>query len=281
MGKLPNQGDRLTSARIRKASGVAFGPILRLLGFTGVGCAAAGAAIWMYPHEGNAARTAVASAAPAEAPRAATAPSRRPPEAVPSPPYQPASAQPASMRVNAGAQSGGADPTAGRRVALASQAAPPAAILPAAALPLASVEGQMAAAGPELPTAVAAPAPSPTARPSAPPDKSVSSAVASSSKTPTNCLPADFLGVIREVEARFGAVTLVSTTSLNTNNHGTGSARHKLHTDCRAIDFKVAGDTAAVTAFLRSRPEVQGINVFRNNGVIHVDYKESRRAARD
>ena len=280
MGKLPNQGDGLTSARIRKASGVAFGPILRLLGFTGVGCLAAGAAISMYPHEGNTARTAVASTAPAEAPRAATVPSRRPPEAVPSSQLQPASAQPASLRVNAGAQSSGADSTAGRRVALASQA-PPAEALPAAALPLASVEAQKAAAAPEPPIAPAAPSPPPTALPPAPSGKAVPSAVASSTKTPTNCLPADFLGVIREVEARFGAVTLVSTTSLNTNNHGTGSARHKLHTDCRAIDFKVAGDTAAVTAFLRSRPEVQGINVFRNNGMIHIDYKESRRAARD
>jgi len=184
------------------------------------------------------------------------------------------------MRVNAGAQSSGADSMAGRRVALAPQA-PPAEALPAAALPLASVEAQRAAAAPEPPIAPAPPTPSPAASLPAPSGKAVPSAIVSSSKAPTDCLPADFLGVIREVEARFGAVTLVSTTSLNTNNHGTGSARHKLHTDCRAIDFKVAGETAAVAAFLRSRPEVQGINVFRNNGVVHVDYKESRRAARD
>jgi uncharacterized protein YcbK (DUF882 family) len=44
-----------------------------------------------------------------------------------------------------------------------------------------------------------------------------------------------------------------------------------MHTDCRAVDFKVQGDLQAVLAFLKSRPEVGGINSYRNNGVIHID----------
>ncbi|HEX2554696.1 MAG TPA: D-Ala-D-Ala carboxypeptidase family metallohydrolase [Microvirga sp.] len=111
------------------------------------------------------------------------------------------------------------------------------------------------------------------------PPAKAQTAPAASAKAPTECLPAEFKSLIRELESRFGRVTLVSTTTLNTNNHGTGSTRHKLHTDCRAVDFKVAGDQSAVVAFLRERPEVLGINTFRNNGVIHIDYNERRRTA--
>jgi uncharacterized protein YcbK (DUF882 family) len=124
--------------------------------------------------------------------------------------------------------------------------------------------------------------PAPPAAPPAqaqPDPAALGPAIASTSKAPTDCLPAEFKSLIRDIEARFGRVTLVSTTTLNTNNHGKGSTRHKLHTDCKAVDFKVAGDASAVTQFLRSRPEVLGINTFGNNGVIHIDYNERRRTA--
>ena len=70
---------------------------------------------------------------------------------------------------------------------------------------------------------------------------------------------------------------MVSTTELHTDNHSRGSVRHKLHAGCKAADFKVKADVRAVTAYLRSRPVVAGINAFRNNGVIHIDYNERRR----
>jgi hypothetical protein len=92
-----------------------------------------------------------------------------------------------------------------------------------------------------------------------------------SAKAPTECLPPGLKAVLQEVQARFGPVTLVSTTALHTDNHSHGSTRHKMHTDCRAVDFKVQGDLQAVLAFLKSRPEVGGINSYRNNGVIHID----------
>jgi len=94
---------------------------------------------------------------------------------------------------------------------------------------------------------------------------------------PMDCLPADLRGVLKDVEARFGPVAMVSTTELHTDNHSRGSVRHKLHAGCKAADFKVKADVRAVTAYLRSRPEVAGINAFRNNGVIHIDYNERRR----
>jgi uncharacterized protein YcbK (DUF882 family) len=46
-----------------------------------------------------------------------------------------------------------------------------------------------------------------------------------------------------------------------------------------AVDFKVAGDLAAITAYLRTRSEVAGINTYKNNGVIHIDATQTRTIA--
>jgi uncharacterized protein YcbK (DUF882 family) len=81
------------------------------------------------------------------------------------------------------------------------------------------------------------------------------------------------------VQARFGTVALVSTLELHTDNHSPGTARHKMHSACKAVDFKVEGDLTAVTAYLRSRPEVSGVNSYRNNRVIHIDAAEGRKLA--
>jgi uncharacterized protein YcbK (DUF882 family) len=96
---------------------------------------------------------------------------------------------------------------------------------------------------------------------------------------PTDCLPAGLRTVLRDVEARFGPVALVSTTELHTDNHSRGSVRHKLHGACQAVDFKVKGNRQAVVAYLRSRPEVSGVNSYGNNGVIHIDHTEPRQIA--
>jgi hypothetical protein len=116
---------------------------------------------------------------------------------------------------------------------------------------------------PASPPSTAIPAQAPAA-------PSATSAI-TSAKAPTECLPPGLRAVLQEVQARFGPVTLVSTTALHTDNHSHGSTRHKMHTHCRAVDFKVQGDVQAVLAFLKSRPEVGGINSYRNNGVIHID----------
>ena len=95
----------------------------------------------------------------------------------------------------------------------------------------------------------------------------------------TACLPAGLRSVLKDVEARFGPVTLVSTTELHTDNHSRGSVRHKLHGACQAVVFKVDGSRQAVVAYLRSRPEVGGVNSYGNNGVIHIDHNEPRQIA--
>jgi uncharacterized protein YcbK (DUF882 family) len=70
-----------------------------------------------------------------------------------------------------------------------------------------------------------------------------------------------------------------STTDLHTDNHSRGSVRHKLHDACQAVDFKITANRQAVIAYLRSRPEVAGVNSYGNNGVIHIDHNEPRQTA--
>jgi uncharacterized protein YcbK (DUF882 family) len=86
-------------------------------------------------------------------------------------------------------------------------------------------------------------------------------------------LPEGLKAVLADLATRFEGVTIVSTTELHTDNHSKGSAREKMHGDCRAVDLKTASAVADVTAYLRSRKEIAGINSYRN-GVIHVDVNE-------
>jgi hypothetical protein len=104
-------------------------------------------------------------------------------------------------------------------------------------------------------------------------------ASAGASAAPTDCLLAGLRSVLKDVEARFGSVALVSTTTLHTDNHSRGSVRHKLHGACQAVDFKVKGNGKAVVAYLRSRPEIGGVNSYGNNGVIHIEHTEPRQVA--
>jgi hypothetical protein len=79
--------------------------------------------------------------------------------------------------------------------------------------------------------------------------------------------------VLADLATRFQGVTVVSTTVLHSDNHSPGSAREKMHGDCRAVDFRTASPVAEVTAYLRSRKEIAGINSYRN-GLIHMDVNE-------
>jgi uncharacterized protein YcbK (DUF882 family) len=95
-------------------------------------------------------------------------------------------------------------------------------------------------------------------------------ATTSNSSAPLDCLPDALRTVLRDLEARFGKVTIVATTQLQTANHSAGGARANMHADCKAVDIKTAREPKEVLAFLRSRPEVGGTASYRNN-VIHFD----------
>lgn len=103
--------------------------------------------------------------------------------------------------------------------------------------------------------------------------------VRSDASASTECLPAEFKALLQDVAARFGKVTVVATNGAQTDNHSRGSVRNGLHLSCRAVDFRVEGDIRAVLGYLRTRPEVNGLNSFRTN-LIHIDHAERRQARR-
>ncbi|MBZ6078345.1 YcbK family protein [Microvirga puerhi] len=95
------------------------------------------------------------------------------------------------------------------------------------------------------------------------------------SEAPTGCLPAALKDVVADVSAKFGSVSVESTHRSAGRNRRAGGADHSLHLACRAIDFRVHSRIRGVMAYLRSRPEVGGLKIYRN-GIIHIDNGERR-----
>jgi hypothetical protein len=92
---------------------------------------------------------------------------------------------------------------------------------------------------------------------------------------PVSCLPGSLRLVVADVAARFGAVSVESTHRTRGHNGRAGGARHSLHLSCRAVDFRVRSRGRGVMAYLRSRPEVGGLKMYRT-GIIHIDNGERR-----
>jgi hypothetical protein len=114
--------------------------------------------------------------------------------------------------------------------------------------------------------------------PNAWPRTTAKASAANASAAPLDCLPEALRTVLSALEARFSSIKIVSTTQLHTANHSAGSARANMHSACKAVDIKTAHETKEVLAFLRARPEVGGINSYRNN-VIHFDLNAGYRTA--
>ncbi len=93
--------------------------------------------------------------------------------------------------------------------------------------------------------------------------------------TPTRCLPGSLTAVLADLSARFGTVSVQSTHRSSGHNRRAGGARQSLHLSCRAIDFRIKSRAQGVMAYLRSRPEVGGLKVYRN-GIIHIDNGQRR-----
>ncbi|WP_052341325.1 YcbK family protein [Salinarimonas rosea] len=94
-------------------------------------------------------------------------------------------------------------------------------------------------------------------------------------RTPTRCLPGDLTEVVAEVAERFGEVRIMSTHRTRAHNRRAGGARRSMHLSCRAIDFRVAGRSRAVMAYLRDHPAVGGLKRYRS-GLIHIDNGDRR-----
>jgi hypothetical protein len=84
--------------------------------------------------------------------------------------------------------------------------------------------------------------------------------------------------VLSDLAQKFPEVKVVATRGLQTDNHSPGSARAKMHDACMAVDIRTGAAVAEVTAYLRTRREIAGLNSYRN-GVIHLDVPEAARFA--
>jgi len=87
---------------------------------------------------------------------------------------------------------------------------------------------------------------------------------------PLACLPAPVRRALNDVALRFGPVLVRSTHRGNGSFVRTDAWRGSYHRDCRAADFRVSGNPAAILAFLRARHELGGVKRYRN-GLFHID----------
>jgi uncharacterized protein YcbK (DUF882 family) len=92
---------------------------------------------------------------------------------------------------------------------------------------------------------------------------------------PTRCVPGSLLDVVADLSAKFGPVSVESTHRTRGHNWRAGGARQSLHLSCRAVDFRIRARAGGVMAYLRSRPEVGGLKIYRS-GIIHIDNGERR-----
>jgi uncharacterized protein YcbK (DUF882 family) len=86
----------------------------------------------------------------------------------------------------------------------------------------------------------------------------------------SGCLNSTLRRVVSEVAANFGPVTVNSTCRSHGHNARVGGARQSLHLTGNAADFRIAGDTRRVLAFLNAHRSVGGLKHY-GGGVFHID----------
>jgi hypothetical protein len=93
--------------------------------------------------------------------------------------------------------------------------------------------------------------------------------------TPDACLPPELKHVLDLVVEKYGDVQILSTHRDPKRNRRVGGARHSMHLQCRAVDFRVRGKAAGLAEFLRARPEVGGLKRYPL-GFFHIDNGPTR-----
>jgi len=84
----------------------------------------------------------------------------------------------------------------------------------------------------------------------------------------SRCLNSHLRGVLAQVAARFGSVTVNSTCRSRSRNARVGGARRSMHLTGNAADFRVAGNRGAASSFIRSL--VGGFKHY-GGGLFHID----------
>ncbi len=82
-----------------------------------------------------------------------------------------------------------------------------------------------------------------------------------------NCVVPELRDLIRQVQAKFGPVQVISTCRPGAKIRGTG--KPSLHASGRAVDFR-AKNKRAVVAWLRKQGRC-GVMVYKNSNHVHLD----------
>ncbi len=87
---------------------------------------------------------------------------------------------------------------------------------------------------------------------------------------PSNCVPSGLKAVLAQVSKKFGPITVNSTFRSTGKNRSIGGKGHSMHLSCRAVDFRVHGNTSGLIKWLASNHSVGGYNRYPA-GFYHID----------
>ena len=87
---------------------------------------------------------------------------------------------------------------------------------------------------------------------------------------PTKCVPGSLIDVLKRVSAKYGPVTVNSTVRSTSKNRKVGGKGKSMHLSCRAIDFRVHGQSRGLVKFLMAQSGVGGFNRYPS-GFYHID----------
>ncbi|PCJ83069.1 MAG: hypothetical protein COA52_19420 [Hyphomicrobiales bacterium] len=84
------------------------------------------------------------------------------------------------------------------------------------------------------------------------------------------CVPRKLKNALKDLAHQFGDVRVTSTKRWWLENRRKGGAKKSYHRKCKATDFNVRGNPAAVIAFLKRNPDVGGYKHY-TSGHYHID----------
>jgi uncharacterized protein YcbK (DUF882 family) len=91
----------------------------------------------------------------------------------------------------------------------------------------------------------------------------------------SSCVPSQLQAVLRDVEAKIGSVRITSSCRTASANRAAGGAPQSLHLFGQAVDFRVAGPSGTVMAFLSAHSGVGGLKHY-GGGLFHIDTGDRR-----
>lgn len=87
---------------------------------------------------------------------------------------------------------------------------------------------------------------------------------------PSNCVPSGLKAVLGQISKKYGPITVNSTFRSTGKNRNIGGKEHSMHLSCRAVDFRVHGNSAGLMQWLASNHSVGGYNRYPA-GFYHID----------